>query len=70
MRQELWKIIRKTYVVEFLCKKLLQLQEYSLQPNTGVKIALQIYSGSAQKGNNVLKFCKLKKIFTRLSLFL
>ena len=34
MRQKLWKIIRKTYVVEFPCKKLLQLQEYSLQPKS------------------------------------
>ena len=60
MCQKLWKIIRKTYVVEFPCKKLLQLQEYSLQPTTGVT-ALQIHSGSAQKENNVLKFCKLQK---------
>ena len=39
-------------------------------PTTGVKIALQIHSGSAHKGNNVLKFCKLQKIFAKLSLFL
>ena len=62
MRQTLWKIIRKTYLVEFPCKKLLQLQEYSLQRTTGVKIALQIYSGSAQKGNvnykNSLRNCR------------
>ena len=62
MRQTLWKIIRKTYLVEFPCKKLLQLQEYSLQRTTGVKIAQQIYSGSAQKGNvnykNSLRNCR------------
>ena len=65
MRQKNWKIIRKTHVVEFPCKKFLQLQEDSLQPTTEVKIALQIYSGSAQKENNVLKFCKLQKIFAK-----
>ena len=61
MRQKLWKVIRKTYVVEFPCKKLPQLQEYSLQPTIGIKIALQIHSGSAQKGNNVLNFVNYKK---------
>ena len=66
MRQKLSKIIRKTYVVEFPCKKLLQLQEYSLKPTTGVNIALQIHCESAQKGNNN----KLQKNFAKLSLFL
>ena len=37
------------------------MQEYSLQSTTGLKIALQIHSESAQKGNNVLKFCKFQK---------
>ena len=45
MYQKHWKIITKTYVVEFPGKKLLQLQQYSLQPTTGAKIALQIHSG-------------------------
>ena len=70
MHQKLWKVIRRMYVVEFPCKKLLQLQEYSLQATTAVKIARQIHSGSAQKRNNVLKFCKLQKIFGKLSHFL
>ena len=64
MRQELWKTIRKTHVVEFPFNTVAGTQ------SIGLKIALQIHSGSAQKGNNVLKFCKLHKIFAKLSLFL
>ena len=69
MCQKLWKIIRKTCVVELPSKKLLQLLEYILQLTTGVKIALQIHSGNALKGNNVLKLCKLQKNFAKLLLF-
>ena len=61
---------QKTYVLEFPSKKLMQLQEYRLQPTTGVNIAPQIHSGSAQKENDNLKFFKLQKIFAKLSLFL
>ena len=69
MRQKLWKIIRKTYVVEFPCKKLLQLQEYSLQPTTGVKIALQIHSGSPQNFSLTLQPCSPEYLTIRKNFF-
>ena len=35
---------------------LTQLHEYNLQPTTGLKVALKIYSKSAEKGKDLLKF--------------
>ena len=51
MRQKLWKIIRKTDVVQFPFNTVTGIQFIAYHR---VKIALQIRSGSVQKGNNVL----------------
>ena len=55
------------YVVEFPFNIVAGMQSTA---NTGLKTVLQIYSGSVQKENNVLKFCNFPEIFAKLSLFL
>ena len=45
---------------------LMQVQEYSLQPTTGL---LKIHSENAQKGKDVLNFLKFKKKLNCLTFF-
>ena len=46
--QKFWKIVRKTYVVEFPLNRVVRIQSRANYP-----IALQIHFGSAQKGKDV-----------------
>ena len=66
MLRKLLRIIRKTYEVLSL---LVQLLEYSIQPITRLKIAPQIYSESALKGKDLLKFQKFRNLFCKATPF-
>ena len=56
LHQKLWKIVRKTYVLEFPFERVARIQSTAYYRNI-----LQIHSGSAQKGKDVLKFQKFQK---------